>query len=42
VAKLLWAQHDRAGALDMLAELLLKTPDDPILLELQQQWTAQL
>jgi len=42
VAKLLWAQHDRAGALDMLAELLLKTPDDPILIELQQQWTAQL
>lgn len=42
VAKLLWAQHDRAAALDMLAELLLKSPHDHALLELQQQWTTQL
>ncbi len=40
MAKLLWAQDDTSAALNMLAELLLESPDDQELIALQQTWTA--
>ena len=40
MAKLLWSQDDEAAALNMLAELLLDSPDDKELQALQQTWTS--
>jgi len=40
MAKLLWLQEDQASALNMLAELLLESPDDAELKALQQIWIA--
>ena len=42
MAKLLWQQHEHAAALNMLAELLLASPDDQELQALQQTWTKAL
>ncbi len=42
MAKLLWQQHEHAAALNMLAELLLASPDDQELQTLQQTWTKAL
>jgi len=40
MAKLLWTKHEPDAALTMLAELLLQSPDDKALLDLQQTWTT--
>ena len=41
MAKLLWIQEDHPAALNMLAQLLLASPDDSELKALQQIWTSQ-
>ena len=40
MAKLLWAQDEASAALNMLAELLLESPNDKELIALQQTWTS--
>ena len=40
MAKILWAQGDHDSALNMLAELILASPDDE-LIQLQQKWTTE-
>ncbi len=40
MAKLLWAQDEAGAALNMLAELLLESPNDKELIALQQTWTS--
>ncbi len=40
MAKVLWSQGDHETALNMLAELLLNSPEDAELKSLQQTWTA--
>ncbi len=40
MAKLLWAQDEASAALNMLAELLLESPNDKELIALQQIWTS--
>ena len=42
MAKLLWQQHEHTPALNMLAELLLASPEDKELQALQQTWTEAL
>ncbi len=42
MAKLLWSQEETAAALNMLAELLLASPDDTELKALQQTWTTTI
>ncbi|MDX8382268.1 MAG: hypothetical protein R8M14_09190 [Ghiorsea sp.] len=42
MAKILWAQDENAAALNMLAKLLLDTPEDKELQALQQTWTSIL
>ncbi len=40
MARILWNQGDHAAALNMLAQLLLASPNDAELNELQQTWTT--
>jgi len=40
MAKLLWVQDETGAALNMLAELLLASPEDKELIALQQTWTS--
>jgi len=40
MAKILWSQNEHVNALNMLAVLLLATPDDKELQALQQTWTS--
>ncbi len=38
MAKILWSQGERPSALNMLAELIIASPDEPELQALQQTW----
>ena len=41
IAKLLWEQHEFDDAREMLIVLLDKEPENPVLLDLQQQWNGE-